>query len=204
MPQPPTPSPGAASAPAGEAEPVLKAEQYAQLAAAQRAFGPVRRAQRVAMSSAVTLGVFALLSLPFALAGPRAAFVTAGLAACAVVEFRGRAALGRLDPAGPRQLFYNQLALTAVMVVYCVWSAYAAWFGPGVYAQATAEHPEIAELLGPYSEGFRRLTVAFYGVVLLVGVVFQALILRYYYTRQRPLRQYLEQTPAWVLAFNRL
>ncbi|MEO1236680.1 MAG: hypothetical protein AAFX76_07830 [Planctomycetota bacterium] len=186
----------AAQAPA--AAPGITAEQHAQLAAAKLAHAPIRRAVRVATFSAVTLAVFAVLSLPFAVFGWRAAFVAACLAACTVFEFRGRNALRRLDPAGPRVLTFNQIGLTAGLTVYCLWSAHAAWFGPDLYAEAVARNPEIADLLEPYRDLFRQLTVAFYGVVLVVGLAFQAAVIAYYHTRRHSLRRLLDDTPAWA------
>jgi len=187
----------------GPDAPALSAEHYAQLAAARVAFAPVRRAQRVMTFSALTLAIFAFLSLPFAFFSLKAAFVALGLVTATFFEFRGRAAVGRLDPAGVTTLVRNQVALTGMMAGYCVWSMASAWFGPDLYAEAVAANPEIEALLSPYSEVFRQAAVGFYGIVLLVGLVVQVFVIRYYATRRRPIETYLAQTPAWVWAWNR-
>lgn len=216
LPQPPTSdfesSPVPALSPAGAsgpssgdagAEPVLSAEHYAQLAAVQLAFTPIRRALRVVTFSASTLALFAVLSLPFAFFGVKAAFVAVGLVVATVFEFRGRAALARLDVGGVKILVWNQIALTGVLAIYCLWSMAAAWFGPDLYAEMAAQQPEVGEMLAPYSDLFRQAAVVFYGIVLVAGVLIQALVIRYYASRRRHVEQYLAETPAWILAWNR-
>lgn len=180
--------------------PPLSAEHYAQLAAAHLAYAPIRRALRVVTFSAVTLALFAVLSLPFALFSLKGAFVAIGLAVAAVFEFRGRAALRRLEARGPRLLTRNQIALTGVLVIYCLWSMADAWFGPDLYEEITARVPEAADLLAPYSTLLRPLVVFVYGTTLVVGLAVQALVICYYHTRQRHVENYLKQTPAWILA----
>ncbi|MEO0514629.1 MAG: hypothetical protein AAF086_04965 [Planctomycetota bacterium] len=183
--------------------PVLSAEHYAQLAAAHLAFAPVRRALRVVTFSASTLALFAVLSLPFAFFSLKAAFVATALVAAAAFELRGRAAVGRLELAGVSLLVRNQIALTAAMTVYCLWSMASAWFGPDLYAEVATTQPEVGQLLEPYAEMFRQAAIVFYGIVLLAGLVVQAGVIRYYATRRRPIETYLAQTPAWILAWNR-
>lgn len=202
IPTPPTPSPSHAEAAASSA-PELTEAHRAQLAAARTAFKPLRRALRVAMFSAVSLSVFAVLSLPFALFSFKAAFAAAGLIAAAVFEFRGRSALRRLEPAGVRILTWNQVALTATITIYCLWSMATAWFGPDLYARVAATDPAVGELLAPYSDLFRQLIVGTYAVLLFVAWIVQALVIRYYATRGKHLQKYLTETPAWVLAWNR-
>lgn len=214
-PQPPVPhseiatGPTSAQAPTppspanGGSAPALSAEHYAQLAAAHLAYAPIRRAMRVAMFSASTLALFAVLSMPFALFSLKGAFAALGLAVTAVFEFRGRAALGRLEVSGVQTLVWNQIALTGLMTVYCLWSIAGAWFGPDQYAQIIARNPELGDLLAPYADLFRQMTVGIYGIVLIVGLLVQALVIRYYATRRRHVEKYLAQTPAWILAWNR-
>lgn len=203
---PPEPPPAPAAPPPIEPAPAghgfeVTPEVQAQLAAAREAYRPLGRAVRVATFSATTLAVFAVVALPFALFSSKAAFAAVGLGVCAFFEFRGRDALRSLDPAGPRNLARNQIAYTALLTAYCAWSAYSTWFAPGggPYAAALARHPEIAPMLEPYAELLRQATTAFYGVVWLVGVLYQALLIRYYHTRRRPLERYLAETPGWVL-----
>ncbi|MEM1027179.1 MAG: hypothetical protein AAGJ38_03765 [Planctomycetota bacterium] len=185
-----------------ETPPALTAEHYAQLAAAQIAYGPIRRALRVVAFSAWTLALFAVLSLPFAFFSAKGAYAAACLIGTAVFEFRGRAALRRLDTRGVTILTRNQIVLTGLMSVYCLWSMATAWFGPDRYAQAVERYPELGELLAPYSDLFRQLTVAVYAIVLVVGWLVQALVIRYYATRRRHVEQYLAQTPEWILSWN--
>ncbi|MEM7624040.1 MAG: hypothetical protein AAF333_00275 [Planctomycetota bacterium] len=197
---PPTAPPPPAD---GGSPDALTPEMRAQFAAAREAYRPLRRALRVVTFSAWSLAVFAGLSLPFALFSFKGLFIATGLTVCAVFEFRGRRALRRLDPTAPGKLALNQLVFTGFIAVYCLWSAATAWFGPSPYAAAIAANPEIGEMLEPFADTIRHVTVAAYGIVLFVGVVYQALVIRYYLTRRKPLERYLNQTPAWVLELHR-
>ena len=181
----------------------LKAEHHAQLAVARLARKPIDRALRVIGFSAWTLGIFAALSVPFAITGLRAAFVAVVLVVCAYFEFRGRDEFKRLDPAAITTLATNQAALGVGLVVYCLWSAAAAWWGPDPYAQAVERTPEIAEIMGDIGGMMRQLMVGFYGVVLVLGVAYQIAMVAYYRSRRKPLERYLDETPAWILALDK-
>ena len=201
LPQNPPPHP---DAPAPDSTPsVLTPEMREEFAAARVAYRPIRRAIGVAAFSAWSLAVFAGLSLPFALFSLKGVFIATGLTWCAVFEFRGGAALRRLDPAAPRRLALNQAVFTGFIAGYCVWSAVSIWFGPSPYEAAVAANPEIGELLEPIADVIRQITVAAYGIVLFVGLIYQACMIRYYLTRRRHLQRYLDDTPAWVLELHR-
>lgn len=154
----------------------------------------------VATFNGWSLAIFAVLSglawlLSFGLLG---AVVTAGLAATAYYEFKGRAMLRQLDPHGARHLGYNQLALGVLIVVYCGWSMINMFFGPGSYDQVIARNPELADVLGNSEQMIRVLAVAVYGVVILLAVPYQILIAWFYFSRGKLIEQYVESTPAWI------
>ncbi len=178
--------------------PALLPEHREQLADAARLRRPLDRAARVATVSAWSLAVFAALSLPFAFFSLKGLAVAAGLIYVAVGEFRGRAALRRVDPRAPVLLARNQAALAAVLTVYCVWCMVDARTGPSLYEQAVADTPELAAVLEPMQDSIRDITFYAYGLILAVGLVVQALVIRYYLSRRRPLDAYLQNTPEWV------
>lgn len=196
FPNPPAPTADASVSP-------LSPQSVAHLDVARKAHRPIARAVRVASISAWSLAVFAVLNAPFAPFSGRAAFAAIALGIVAFFEFRGRNALARFDPAGPRILTRNQLALTALLLIYCAWSAALAWYGPSPYAETAAQSPEVADLLAPYEDLIRQIMVGAYAIVALVGVAFQALIIRYYHTRTGKLQTFLEQTPTWAFTLLR-
>ena len=86
----------------------------------------------------------------------------------------------------------------ALIVAYCVWS---------IYLAIAAPNPQIAqytEVLGEDVEGLVQLmTVALYAVVMVASGIFQGLNARYYFVRVSMIRDYVQDTPQWVLDLQR-
>ncbi len=174
----------------------LSPEQQRQLAQANQRARKVLSAARVATFNGWTIGSIAGFSLLFGLFSRTALVMGIAMGIVAWNEFRGRALLRAFDPAGPRLLGKNQLGFLAVIVGYCLWS---------IYTTATGQNAELAEIetmIGPVSDLARDLTVMVYGVVLLLSVVFQGLNARYYFARERLVREYLQRTPDWVVTLH--
>ncbi|MBB6431206.1 hypothetical protein HNQ40_003012 [Algisphaera agarilytica] len=151
----------------------------------------------------MTLALAALVSLSFALFSFKGLVAAVGLSAAAWFEFRGYAKLRRLDPQGVTILTRNQVGLTVLIVGYCLWCLADAWFGPDPYEKVVSLRPELAQPLEPYAGIFRQMVVMIYVIVLAVSLPVQALVIRYYATRRGNFRAYLDQTPGWVLRWNR-
>jgi hypothetical protein len=86
----------------------------------------------------------------------------------------------------------------ALIVAYCAWSLYRAIMFPDPALG------EMTEILGP--EGvdlMQSLTEGVYVAVIGLTVVFQGLNARYYFVRIARLREYLKETPSWVLDLQR-
>ena len=113
---------------------------------------PIDRAASWAHFSAWGLVVMGVLSLPGVFGSLSGFLVVVGLGVCATLEFRGRAALRRMEPAGARILANNQLLLGGVMLVYCGLKIGASLMGAGQYDEILAANPE----LGTSSEGWVR------------------------------------------------
>ena len=58
-------------------------------------------------------------------------------------------------------------------------------------------------MLGPVVDLHVTLTLAVYGTVVVVGVIFQGLNALYYFNRGKLLEVYLRQTPAWIVQLQR-
>ena len=82
----------------------------------------------------------------------------------------------------------------ALIIIYCLWSMYR------TTAQPDPQMAELTELLGgDLDEVVRSLTLMVYTGVIGATVIFQGLNARYYFRRIGMIREYLSQTPAWVL-----
>jgi hypothetical protein len=175
----------------------LSPEQQRQLAEANQRARKVLGAARVAAFNGWTIGSIAALSLLFGLFSRTALVMGLAMGIVAWNEFRGRTLLRAFDPEGPRLLGKNQVGLLVVIVGYCLWS---------IYTTTTQESPEMAEIeamIGPVSDLAAELTVMVYGAVIVLSVLFQGLNARYYFSRQRLVREYVQETPDWVVKLQK-
>jgi len=207
---PNVPPPVRPAAPAQTGASPLSAEQLQQLTDANYRARKITKAGKLALFNIWTVGIFAVLSLLFAVAAPLfgqfdsvALVMGVGFSAVTWNESRGRTLLCRFDPRGPRVLGWNQIGLLALLVGYCVWNVYTAYTGANPYEQQISEHPELARTLGPVAELHRLLTLVIYGAIAAGSAVFQGLNALYYFTRARHVRAYLAQTPPWVVQLQR-
>jgi hypothetical protein len=161
----------------------------------------VRKAARVAGFNGWMSALVAVGSAPFALYSVDGLVVAVALAIVAYNEFRGRTRLLAFDPSAAALLGWNQLGLLAMIIVYCLWMLYTSLTGANPLAADMKANPEIGEVLG-MSGGvdalYRQIIVAFYGLVILLSVIFQGANAYYYFTRRKYVEKYLDETPAWV------
>ncbi len=162
---------------------------------------PIDRAVSMATVTAWTLAVFAVISLPGVFSSFTGFFIVGGLGACSFFEFRGRNALGSLNPAGARTLAYNQLALGAVIVVYALVNLAATLGGEGHYEQAVQAVPELDHLLGGGSGLgglMTSLAVVYYAIVGVGGAIGQGLMYAFHRRRWPLIDAYVADTPHWI------
>jgi len=176
----------------------LTPDQQAELREAMERAGSFLGAAKVATLNGWTFGIFAALSILFGLFSLTGFLVGVGLAVVARNEFVGRGRLRSLEASGLELLWRNQLGLMALIVVYCAWSMYRAVAVPD---------PQIAELTELLGEGtgelVQSLTLTVYTLVIVGTVIFQGLNARYYHVRVGRLRDYLRDTPQWVVDVQR-
>jgi len=178
-------------------------EQRRELIEANSRARKVRRAVKVATFNGWSIGVFAALSLPFAMFSVTSLVMCLALALVAYNEFRGRKLLDRFEPRGPRALGWNQLVLMGVLTGYSVWNIYLAETGPGPYAEQIKATPELGSMLGWVDDLHKTVTLAVYGSLIVASLIFQGLNALYYFTREKHLQSFLKQTPAWVVDLQR-
>ena len=176
----------------------LTPEQQQQLHDAKEHAGLFLGAAKVAAFNGWTVGFFAVVSILFGLFSLTGFLVGIGLAVVARNELVGRGRLRALDPSGLELLWRNQLGFMALIIAYCVWS---------MYRTVAAPDPQMAELTELLGEGtgdlIRSLTLTVYAAVVVATVVFQGLNARYYFVRVARIRDYLRDTPSWVLDLQR-
>lgn len=184
----------------------LSAEHRRQLIAARDGAKVVRKTARVASFNGWTTAIAAALSLPFALFSPMGLAATLALALVAFNEFRGRKRLLDVDASGATLLGWNQLGLLALIVAYCLWMMRASAAEASAIA---AEMNAIADLNSALASsggfaGLMQLAVTgFYGLVIILTVLFQGGTSLYYFTRRRQIADYVAKTPEWIRDLQR-
>jgi hypothetical protein len=177
-----------------------------ELAKASERSKKIRKAARVAGFNGWMSALFAACSAPFAIYGLDGLVVAIALAIVAYNEFRGRKRLLAFDPSAAALLGWNQLGLLAMIIVYCLWMTYSGLVSGNPLAADIKANPEIGEVLGTaggFDELYRQIVVGFYGLVVLLSVIFQGANAYYYFTRRKFVEAYLDETPAWVRELQR-
>ena len=185
----------------------LTQQHHQQLALANGRAKKIRKAARLAAFNGWVFGVFAALSVPFALFGIAGFLITVGLTVIAYNEFRGRKRLLQFDPSAAALLGWNQVGLLTLIIAYCLWMLFTGLTGAGPLAAELEANPELAGALGSvegFDDLYKFLVVAVYGTVIVLSVVFQGLNALYYFSRGKHVEAYLQQTPDWVLDVQRI
>ncbi|GMR12538.1 MAG: hypothetical protein BMS9Abin29_0728 [Gemmatimonadota bacterium] len=154
-------------------------------------------AGKVATFNGWTLGVLGGLSILLGLFSLTGLIVGVALVIVAWNEFRGRALIRQWDPRGAMLLAGNQVGLMGIVIAYSVWSMYTAIANP------SSQAVELEELAGLPSGLVTDLTLMVYGVVIVLTLLVQGLTARYYFVRVQQLKDYLEQTPKWIVDMQR-
>jgi hypothetical protein len=115
------------------------------------------------------------------------------------VELRGAGRIRQLQSDAARVLGFNQLALGALLIAYGAWQIYGQLTGTGEYAQIAASDPQLAQMLAPVEDLTRMIVVGVYGGLIVVSLVAQGGLAMFYFTRGKYIRDYVRQTPAWIV-----
>ena len=175
----------------------LTPQQREELTEANQRAKKLLGAAKVAAFNGWTIGVFAAVSLLFGIFSMTALVMGVGMAVVARNEFRGRVMLRRFDSDGPQLLGRNQLGFMSLIIVYCLWSMYQTLSSP------ITEIAGLEAIAGSVGDLVTNLTLAVYGGVIVMTVLFQGLNARYYFARIKLMEAYLEKTPEWVVDIQR-
>ncbi len=194
----------AASADSHSAEqdrPTIDPQMQQQIVAARKRRKAIDRTMSVAGFDAWSSAVLAALCVPFALFSWASLLAAIVLAAVAYVEFTGRDMLRRLDPRSLHLLAGNQIGLAVIVILYAVWHLYLALTGQGYAAQIEQQlPPDVAGQLGSsVTQLARSSELLVYTVLIIATILMQGGTALYYLSRRKALRDYVSQTPRWVL-----
>src|ERR1035437_512508 len=181
----------------------LSAAHFSEIEIANKRAKKIRRATRIAQTDAWICAIFAGLTLLSGLFSLSALLLGLGMAFCAFNAFRGAKRLQLFDSSAPRLLALNQLLLAAALILYAIYSLWAASHGKSAFAAAIAAEPGIASGLGNLEQLEWVIYVAIFGGLIIGTTIAQGLAAIYYITRRKHLAAYVAQTPAWILAMQK-
>ena len=162
------------------------------------------RAAGVARFNGWTTGIFAAFSLLGGLFSLTSFLLGVALAIVSYNEFKGGKRLLQLDRHATLGLGRNQLGFCATLVIYSVWCIYDSFNGPNPCQDAlAASGGQAVPLLGSIGELYNTITIATYGAMIILSIIFQGGTAWYYYSRQKYILAYLNDTPEWVVNLQR-
>jgi hypothetical protein len=174
-----------------------------ELADARDRAKTIRKAARVAgfngwttAAAAVFSGMFLMFDRSFL-----SIAITLGLSIVAYVEFRGRKQLLNFDPSAATMLGWNQVGLLAMIIAYCVWQLSASSseaMGALSNQMDSATKQEMLNMVGDLEGLYKKATLAMYGGVIVLSILFQGGNAIYYFTRRRHIEDFIAETPQWI------
>jgi hypothetical protein len=176
----------------------LTTEQLQAIQQADKRAAKIRRAMKIASADAYIMAFFAAIvaiSIPFDyIAGIPLAIAFAFFT---YNSFRGAGRMKRFDSTAPRLLAWNQIGLATAIILYAIYRLIMVMRGSSLSSSELAE-------LGPEMSGdiesLAKLVLQILYIGLIVGtIIAQGLTALYYATRTRLIRDYLAQTPDWVV-----
>lgn len=178
----------------------LSPEQMLQLGEAQIRWKKIRRAISVARFDAWSVSVFAALTLLSVVFSWIALPLGLGMAAVAFIEFRGADRLRRLDPTAPRMLAFNQIFFGCLLLSYAIHMLYRTHHDPGEYSQVIGVgYSDWAGTLRSMDSLAKLIGTMIYGGLAVVAITVQGGTALYHFTRERHVRNYVAQTPPWIM-----
>ena len=175
----------------------LTSDQRQELSDANERARKILRAANVAAFNGWTIGILAAFGILSGIFSITALVMGVGMAVVARNEFRGRKLVRQFDSSGPRLLGRNQLGFMGLIIAYCLWSMYQAVSNPITDIQG------LEAIADSYGSLVTELTLAVYGGVIALTVLFQGMNARYYFTRIKLVEDYCRETPGWIIDLQR-
>jgi len=172
------------------------------LADARLAAKKIRRAVTYATFDAWTIAIFAALSFVCGLfSGVSGVLLGAAMGIIAFVEFKGVARVRQLDATAAKTLAYNQLAFSAVLIIYALWSLHSIPTMSSVTSQL-GQNSDLVDT-GQIDSWLRLGWFLLYGTVIAVAVFAQGGTALYYFSREKHIREYVQTAAPWIVEMQR-
>lgn len=180
--------------------PQIAPEHLVQLQNAKRGMRKIRRAISTATFDGGTLVVFGLMTFILGMGDVVSVALGVGLMAIGAIELYAARRLKRLEPPAIGFLFWNQIALGSMLLIYAIWRVFDVVHNPANSALAT--EAAAAGLNAGDLQGLagldQSITLLVYSSLMAVAVFGQGSMALFYFTRRKHLHAYLAQTPPWI------
>jgi hypothetical protein len=178
----------------------LSGAKLLEFTAARRACSKVTRAVRLAAISGWTIAIFAGLVLIAGISTTNATWMGLLMIIAAMVEFRARNRLRRLETSAARTLGCNQIALGLLVVVYAGWHINDLLL---VSPRPISFHSLLQGTALQFSSGHwsmdRGTNLLLYGLLGIVALLTQGAAAWYCFSRERWIREYVSFAPSWIV-----
>ena len=183
----------------------LSPESLAELKTARNAMKKIRRAILSARIEGYSIAIFGALSFAFSIGNVWDMLVTAILTAIGIIEINGAAKLARLDVRGTRLLMFNQLALAVLILLYALWNIYTQLANPNA-ALAGISPSDVQALnqigvTGQLDIANQIMLIVYSSLI--VAALAEAAMALYYHSRAAYVRQFIAQTPEWIVTMQK-
>ena len=181
----------------------LSPEQIAAIRAADIRAKKIRRAAKFAASEGTLSMIVGLSSLACFMFGWINAVLGILLGIFAYNTIRGANMLKRFDRAAVPLLAWNEVFLIAIVTLYSAYSIYSGLSTGGDPLTSKIISPEDIQLLNIDPKLIRESIWAFYLSLIALTALSQGLVGYYYKTREKHLEAYLQETPQWIVDFQK-
>ena len=181
--------------------PQLTPEHFRELETARHALRKIRRAVGAAKFEGFPIAILGGLTVLLGITSVADILMGLVLIAIGVIEIIGAGQLRRLDVRGIRTLTFNQLTFATLILLYALWNLHGEMAHP-VGGASDAE----SQALGQVDPSVLSIT---HEVMLLVyasfilAAAFEAAMAAYFHSRGPLLRQYLAETPEWIVSMQK-
>lgn len=147
-----------------------------------------------------SIAVFAILTFIGGIFGAVGFLLGALMGVIAFVELFHANRLRSLDVRAPRALMINQIVFACLLIAYAGWNLL---FPAAMSAEIQASARDLKSIGIDFESMNRAINQLFYGGLIIVAVFGQGSLALFYWRRQKMVREYLSQTPQWIVQMQR-
>lgn len=160
----------------------------------------IRRGVTMALFDGWSIAVFAILTFIGGIFGAVGFLLGALMGVIAFVELYHANRLRSLDLRAARALMINQIFFACLLIAYAGWNLS---FPAAMSAEIQASARDLKSIGIDFESMNRAINQLVYGGLIVVAIFGQGSLALFYWRRQKMVREYLSQTPQWIVQMQR-